>query len=82
MGQAGGFVAWLGTALSTLKTGPAMEAALTSTFLVSGIASLVLAAFSLILPHTPPAHERGRGLRPVRGDPAPGRSRASWSCSS
>src|SRR3954466_5626302 len=30
MGQAGGFVAWLGTALSTPKTGAAMEAALTS----------------------------------------------------
>ena len=32
-----------------------MEAALTSTFLVAGIASLVLAAFCLVLPHTPPS---------------------------
>jgi hypothetical protein len=31
-----------------------MKAALASTFTVSGIASLVLAAFSLTLPHTPP----------------------------
>jgi MFS family permease len=54
MGQAGGFVAWLGKALGTLKTGPAMEAALASTFTVAGVASLVLAAFSLTLPHTPP----------------------------
>ena len=36
MEQAGGFVSWLGTALGTLKTGPAMEAALTSTFMVAG----------------------------------------------
>src|SRR3954470_10756652 len=55
MAQAGGFVSWLGTALSTPKTGTAMEAALTSTFLVSGVASLALAAFCLTLPHTPPA---------------------------
>jgi nucleoside transporter len=54
MDAAGGFIGWLGQALSTLKTGSAMEAALTSTFTVSGIASLVLAAFCLVLPHTPP----------------------------
>ncbi len=55
MAEAGGVVAWVGGALRTLKTGPAMEAALTSTFTVSGIASLALAAFCLTLPHTPPA---------------------------
>ncbi len=54
MDQAGGFVAWLGKALGTLKTGAAMSEALASTFTVAGIASLVLAAFSLALPHTPP----------------------------
>lgn len=37
------------------KEGPALESALTSIFLVSGGASLALAAFSLLLPHTPPA---------------------------
>ena len=54
--DAGGFVTWLGTALSPsmLKTGDAMKAALTSTFLVSGATSLLLAAFCLLLPHTPP----------------------------
>jgi nucleoside transporter len=52
--QAGGFVSWIGKALGTLKTGEAMREALTSTFAVAGIASLVLAAFSLTLPHTPP----------------------------
>ena len=63
MAEAGGFISWLGTALGTLKTGPAMEAALTSTFLVAGIASFVLAAFCLTLPHTPPATGGGFGVR-------------------
>ena len=62
--EAGGMLAWLSTALSTPKTGPAMEAALTSTFLVSGIASMVLAVFSLSLPHTPPAPDRGEPFAP------------------
>ena len=70
--QAGGFVAWLGTALGTLKTGPAMEAALASTFTVAGIASLVLAAFCLILPHTPPSKKARRRRSPVRGVQAAG----------
>jgi nucleoside transporter len=52
--QADGLIAWLGGALGTLKTGAAMKAALASTYTVAGIASLVLAAFSLTLPHTPP----------------------------
>lgn len=54
MDQAGGFVSWLGTALGTLKTGDAMKEALASTYTVAGVSSLVLAAFSLTLPHTPP----------------------------
>lgn len=61
MAEAGGLVAWLGKALGTLKSGPAMEAALASTFTVSGIASLLLAAFCLTLPHTPPARIEGEG---------------------
>jgi nucleoside transporter len=64
MADAGGFISWLGTALSTLKTGPAMEAALASTFTVSGIASLVLAAFCLLLPHTPPVRNEGGKFAP------------------
>jgi nucleoside transporter len=64
MAQLGGFVPWLGTALSTLKTGPAMEAAMTGTFVVAGIASLTLAAFSLTLPHTPPSGDRGEPFAP------------------
>jgi len=64
MAAAGGFVPWLGTALATLKTGPAMEAALTGTFAVSGIASLALAIFSLVLPHTPPATRKRASFAP------------------
>lgn len=64
MDQAGGFLAWLGAALSTTKTGPAMEAALTGTFLVSGAASLLMAGFSLALPHTPPAKTQRGSFAP------------------
>jgi len=53
MGQVG-FVDWLKTALGTGKSGAALLLSTSNTFLVSGIASLALAAFSLTLPHTPP----------------------------
>ncbi len=49
-----GFVEWLGGALGTSKEGSALLEAQRYTFVASGIASLVLAAFSLWLPHTPP----------------------------
>jgi nucleoside transporter len=49
-----GFVEWLGIALKTSKEGEALISATTWTFLTAGIASLILAAFSLTLPHTPP----------------------------
>ena len=52
-------------AVGTLKTGPAMESALASTFTVAGVASLVLAAFCLTLPHTPPV-EGARSSRSLR----------------
>ncbi len=64
MASLGGFLPWFGTALSTLKTGPAMEAAMTGTFVVSGVASLALAAFSLALPHTPPSTGKGEPFAP------------------
>ncbi|HWY88152.1 MAG TPA: MFS transporter [Gemmataceae bacterium] len=48
------FTDWLGTALSNSKEGAAANQAKTYTFIVSGIASLLLAGFSLALPHTPP----------------------------
>jgi MFS family permease len=48
------FSQWLGSALGTSKSGPAALAATRYTFLAAGVASLLLAAFSLTLPHTPP----------------------------
>jgi nucleoside transporter len=48
-----GIVAWIGTVLASGLTGPALEAGMTWTFIVAGVASLALAAFSLTLPHTP-----------------------------
>ena len=47
MNELGGFIPWLGRALQTLKTGPAMENALAGTFIVSGIASFCLATLCL-----------------------------------
>jgi len=49
-----GFVDWLRTALGSGLTGAALQHAQRWTYLVSGIASLLLAGFSLTLPHTPP----------------------------
>jgi hypothetical protein len=51
---AGGFVSWLGTVLASGLTGPALQAGTRWVFIVSGIASLALSAYSLTLPHTPP----------------------------
>jgi len=49
-----GFKAWLGTVLGAGLVGDALQAAVPWTFIVAGIASFVLAAYSLTLPHTPP----------------------------
>jgi MFS family permease len=48
--QTQGFVNWLGTALANPLTGDAAKAATRWTFVVAGLASLALAAFSLTLP--------------------------------
>jgi nucleoside transporter len=53
-GHAANFIERLGIVLGTPKTGEALVQATTYTFLVAGIASIALAAFSLFLPHTPP----------------------------
>jgi len=49
-----GFVDWLGAVLSSGLTGDALKSATAWTYAVAGIASLLLAGFSFLLPHTPP----------------------------
>lgn len=55
-----GFVSWLGTVLASGLTGDPLMAATKWTFIVAGIASLLLAAFSLLLPHTPAKQPTGK----------------------
>jgi MFS family permease len=64
-----GTVEWLGTVFGTPLTGDALKASARWTFVVAGVASLLLAAFSLILPHTPP--------KPVEHSEG-GRDRLAW----
>ena len=45
---------WLGTVLASGLTGQALQDGTRWTYIVAGIASLALAGFSLVLPHTPP----------------------------
>ncbi len=47
------------------KSGDALESALASIFVVAGIASWALAAFSLMLPATPPARDAGAANAPL-----------------
>ena len=49
-----GIVNWLGAVLSSGLTGDALKSATSWTFVVAGIASLLLAGYSFLLPHTPP----------------------------
>ena len=49
-----GLVKWLGTVLGSGLTGEALQRGTRWTYIVAGIASLMLAAYSLTLPHTPP----------------------------
>jgi len=52
--QPAGIIDWVGKALGSPLTGQSLQSATVWTFIVAGIASLVLSAFSLTLPHTPP----------------------------
>lgn len=58
-----GLVNWLGTVLGSGLTGPALEHATRWTYVVSGVVSFVLAAYSLTLPHTPPKKAVAEGDR-------------------
>ncbi|HEY3854116.1 MAG TPA: MFS transporter [Verrucomicrobiae bacterium] len=49
-----GFIDWLQTVLGNGLTGVELQHGVRWTYVVSGVASLLLAAFSLALPHTPP----------------------------
>jgi nucleoside transporter len=62
LGQVG-FMDWLPTALGTGKTGLARTQGVTWTFILAGIASFVLAGYSLTLPHTPPKPAAESGER-------------------
>lgn len=54
-----GFVKWLGTAFGTGLEGQALNQGKSWAFITAGIGSLLLAGFSLLLPHTPPKPATG-----------------------
>lgn len=54
MADAGGFISWLGTVFKTSLEGDALIKKEAMAFTVAGVASIVMAVFSLGLPHTPP----------------------------
>src|SRR6476620_9423602 len=54
-----GFVSWIGTVLGSPLTGEALMRGTKWTFVLAGIISFLLAAFSLTLPHTPPKRVEG-----------------------
>jgi nucleoside transporter len=57
----GNIVDWLGTVLASGLQGADLQSATKWTFVVAGVASIILAIFSLTLPHTPPSQPAARG---------------------
>ncbi len=66
-----GIVNWLGTALANPLVGDAAKAATRWTFIVAGIASLLLAAWSLVLPKSAPKSDVGRAGLEARRNESP-----------
>jgi len=71
-----GLVSWLGTALANPLTGDAAKAATRWTFIVAGVASLALAAFSLVLPRSDVGRPAGVGRPALQGRRS---SHTAWS---
>jgi nucleoside transporter len=56
-----GLTNWLGTVLGSGLTGQALQEGTKWTLIVAGVASLIFAAYSLTLPHTPPKKVQAGG---------------------
>lgn len=54
MAETAGFTDWLGKAMGTPLSGSELDLGKSWTFITAGVASLLLAGLSLMLPHTPP----------------------------
>lgn len=57
--NASGVVDWLNAVLANPLSGQPMQEATRYTYLIAGVASLLLAGLSLTLPHTPPSKGKG-----------------------
>ena len=57
-----GMKEWFGKVFGTSKTGADFQSGVRTTYMVSGMISLVLAGFSLSLPHTPPKPAQGKSF--------------------
>ncbi len=83
MADAGGFVSWLGTVFKTSLEGDALIKKEAMAFTVAGVASIIMAVFSLGLPHTPPKPAVAvKSHRPGWALSSTSPLRSFWCCSS